>query len=115
MRSYGLREHRRHSEAGSASDDVIRIKREQLQPIIAQFALKDCYNCDEAALFKDSPPDKGLSSQRMPGKKVSKDQITLFFICNKDGSDKQPILFIGKAKTPRCFKSRSALACGYYY
>jgi hypothetical protein len=36
----------------------------------------------------------------MAGKKKEKFRITLGFACNADGSEKLPLLFIGKAKKP---------------
>jgi hypothetical protein len=47
-----------------------------------------------------APPDQGLASQQMSGKKSSKFRITVGFLCNADGSEKWPIFFIGKSKKP---------------
>jgi len=95
--------------------DKVRAERARLAPILAAYAPRDCWNCDETGLFKDAPPDRGLCSVKMSGRKVSKDRITLLFMCNEDGSEKDKILFIGKAKNPRCFKQRSPAAYGFRY
>ena len=42
-------------------------------------------------------------------------RITLGFACNADGSEKMPVLFIGKSKRPRCFKAMSPAQHGFYY
>jgi len=31
------------------------------------------------------------------------------------GTDKKPLMFTGKSKTPWCFKKKSTEACGFYY
>ena len=52
----------------------------------------------------------------MSGKKKEKFCITLGFATNADGSEKLDIVFIGKSKTPRCWKyaSKAFLAKLYY-
>ena len=83
---------------------------EQLQAVQAiakQFHPSDCYNCDETGLFFKMVPDRGLSTQRVPGQKVEKARVTAHFCCNADGSYKLPIWFIGKAAKPRCFGAAS--------
>jgi len=44
------------------------------------------------------PPDQGLATKQMSGKKGSKNRITLGFACNADGSEKLEIFFIRKSK-----------------
>lgn len=51
----------------------------------------------------------------MSGKKSSKFRITLFFVCNADGSEKEDLMFIGKSKQPRCFKNKSSEVQKFYY
>jgi len=66
--------------------------------------------------FIDSaPPDRGLASKQMSGKKSNKFQLTLGFTCNADGSERLPIFFIGKSKQPRCFKNSLPQQQGFYY
>ena len=62
-----------------------------------------------------APPDWGLASQQMSGKKSSKFRITVGFLCNADGSEKWPIFFIGKSKKPRCFGKITPQQRGFYY
>jgi hypothetical protein len=73
------------------------------------------WNLNESALFAFTPPDCGLATEMMSGKKSSKFRITIAFACNADGSEKMPPLFIGKYKQPRCFGNLSPQARGFYY
>jgi len=111
--SYGLREHRRHGDAGSALLDTVEAERARLKPIIMAYAPRDRWNCDETGLYKDALPNRGLSTVKMSGKKALKDCITLMFACNADGSEKAQIHFIGRAKTPVVFRARSQAQCGF--
>uniref|UniRef100_A0A8C4RH87 HTH CENPB-type domain-containing protein n=1 Tax=Erpetoichthys calabaricus TaxID=27687 RepID=A0A8C4RH87_ERPCA len=47
------------------------------------------------------------------GTKVPKDRLTLLLACNMDGSEKLPLLVIGKSKAPRCFKNVKKLPVAY--
>jgi hypothetical protein len=51
----------------------------------------------------------------MAGKKKEKFRITLGFACNADGSEKLLLLFIGKAKKPRCFGKETPEQRGFHY
>ena len=48
--------------------------------------------------------------------KKQKDRITLMACSNSTGSHKLPLMFVGKAANPRCFKhvNKSALPVAYY-
>lgn len=65
--------------------------------------------------FCSAPPDRGLASQQMSGKKSNKFRITVTFICNQTGTEKWPIFYIGKAKQPRCFKKKKPSEYGFRY
>ena len=70
---------------------------------------------DETALFFAMPPDKGLATKQMSGKKGNKDRLTLAFTVNADGSERLPPLFIGHHQRKRCFRGKSAKDLGFYY
>jgi hypothetical protein len=55
-----------------------------------------------------APPDWGLASSQMSGKKSNCFRITITFICNQNSSEKWPIFYIGKSKQPHCFKKEEA-------
>jgi hypothetical protein len=86
-----------------------------MREILASYQKKDRWNCDECPFLAFAPPDQGLATQQMSGKKKSKFRITLALACNADGSEKLPLFFIGKSKRPRCFRTSSPASLGMYY
>lgn len=51
----------------------------------------------------------------MSGKKSSRFRITVAFACNADGSERLPVLYIGKSAQPRCMGKISPQRRGFYY
>jgi hypothetical protein len=115
LRRYKIKEYRRHGEAGSVDIVAVEAERLHMREILAPYLKRDRFNCDESAFFAFAPPDRGLATQQMSGKKKSKFRITITFACNADGSEKLPLFFIGKSKCPRCFHSASPASLGMYY
>ncbi|XP_062622348.1 tigger transposable element-derived protein 4-like [Saccostrea cucullata] len=66
-------------------------------------------------LFFRLLPDKTLEFKCVDchGGKSSKDRLTVLACANMSGSDKLPLLVIGKAKNPRCFKNVKSLPTSY--
>jgi hypothetical protein len=62
-----------------------------------------------------APPERGLATKQMSGKKKLKFRISVGLGCNADGSEKLKMIFIGKFKKPRCFKKDSPEKRGFYY
>jgi hypothetical protein len=56
-----------------------------------------------------------LATKQLEGRKQNKERFTLAVCCNADGSDKLPLLIIGKYENPRCFKNinRDSFGCKY--
>ena len=52
---------------------------------------------------------------RLPGRKVQKDRVTFMACTNIDGSEKFPLLVIGKSKRRRCFNSQDPESLGVIY
>lgn len=52
-----------------------------------------------------APPDHGLVTKQMSGKKKEKFCITVAFAANSDGTEKMFPVHIGKYKNPQCFKA----------
>ncbi|KIJ07369.1 hypothetical protein PAXINDRAFT_90515, partial [Paxillus involutus ATCC 200175] len=104
-----------HGEAGSVDTDAVAIERARVQKILATFPPKDRFNFDETSLFALAPPDRGLATKQMSGKKKEKFRITLGLAANADGSEKLPLIYIGKSKKPRCFGNKTPQSCGFYY
>ena len=112
---YKIKEFRRHGEAASVEPMLVETERRRMQEVLAPFAQKDRWNFDESSFFAFAPPDRGLAFRQMSGKKRSKFRISIGFACNADGSEKMPLVFIGKYKWPRCFKEKSPTDQGFYY
>lgn len=80
------------------------------------FTLDDVYNTDETGLVWKALPSKSLSSKReakAPGFKTSKARVTILVTANASGNHALPLLMIGKAKKPRCFKNVACLPLTY--
>jgi hypothetical protein len=65
---------------------------------------------DETGLFYRALPDRTLKicGEECKGGKSSKERLTIKLCCNLAGDFEKPVV-IGKAKTPRCLRSVSAL------
>jgi hypothetical protein len=57
--------------------------------------------------------DNSLATKQLEGCKQNKERLTLAVCCNADGSNKFPLLVIGKYENPRCFKNvnRNSFGC----
>lgn len=94
---------------------LVEAERRRMREVLAAFAQRDRWNFDESSFFAFAPPDRGLALKQMSGKKRSKFRVSLGFACNADGSEKMPLVFIGKSKQPWCFKAKSPTQQGFYY
>lgn len=66
-------------------------------------------------MISSAPPDRGLATRQMSGKKSDKFRITLGLACNADGSEKLPPIYIGKSAKPQCFKGKTPQQLGFDY
>lgn len=90
----------------------------QMPDIICEFSEKDIFNADETALYFRAFNDKGhcLSTEDLSGGKIAKERITVLLCANMDGSEKLPLLIVGKSRRPRCFpKDVSKLPVDYAF
>ncbi|KAI6648380.1 Tigger transposable element-derived protein 4-like isoform X4 [Oopsacas minuta] len=69
------------------------------------FTPENIFNGDETGLYFRCFPDKGYSIKGtdLPGGKKAKDRITVMLCANMSGTEKDPLLAIGKSKQPRSF------------
>ena len=83
--------------------------------ILQEYEAKDIYNCDESGLFYRILPNRTLAfkGQKCAGGKMSKERISIMFCANMDGSDKVPLLCIGKSQKPRSFRGHLTLPTEY--
>jgi transposase-like protein len=80
-----------------------------LPTILAEYPPEDIFNCDETGLFYKMEPNKSftLKGEDCHRGKRSKERITVLPCANMTGSEKLPLLVIGKWANPRCFKARN--------
>ncbi|KDQ32381.1 hypothetical protein PLEOSDRAFT_154560 [Pleurotus ostreatus PC15] len=113
----GLREFKRHGEAGSANSIDVEAERKRICKIISEgkYQLKDVFNMDETGLFYAMPPDRGLRDKPSAGVKGNKKQLTYALTVNTSGSEKHTPLVIGQAAKPRAFQKKTGAQLGFYY
>lgn len=94
-------------ESGAVNVNEVSDWKKLLAEMIGEVNPKDIFNVDEAGLFYQCTPDKSLAfkGQICNGGKLSKVRVTLLIGANMDGSEKLPLLMIGKSANPRCFKN----------
>ena len=79
----------------------------KLPSLLEEYDPKDVFNADETGLFFKLLPDRTYTykGDNCHGGKRSKERITLMIAANMDGSEKLPLLAIGKSAKPCCFKN----------
>lgn len=105
-----------HGESGSADvESADRFRETEIPRLMATYSPKDVYNMDETGLLYRETPRGGLarSSDKVVGLKTSKERLTVALCTNMDGTDKRPLLIIGKSKRPNCFKGIKTLPTLY--
>lgn len=102
-------------EGADANLNNVEIWMQNLPSLLKDFDADNIYNIDETALFYRCFPDKTMDfkSSKCVGGKYSKERITVLVGANSTGSKKLPLLVIGKAKQPRCFKNVRSLPVKY--
>ena len=101
------RAHGEKNDANSpaAEDWVTKV----LPDILKDYAPKDIFNADETGIYFKALPDGTLCfrSEEISGSKKNKERLTVMVAANMDGSEKLPLLVVGKSKSPRCFRGIS--------
>ena len=114
-RTYGIKEHRKHGESAFVDLEAIANEHVQMQSILSCYSRKDTFNFDETSFYSFVPPNRGLCTKAMAGRKEENFRIMVGLACNADGSEKWPLIFIGFLRKPCCFKSHTAASMGIYY
>jgi hypothetical protein len=83
---YKIKEHRQHGEVASVDLAAVEAESVHVREVLARFAVKDRWNFDETALFAFAPPDRGLATKQMNGKKKSKFQLALALLAMQMGA-----------------------------
>lgn len=115
QRRNGLSFRKRYGEAASVDQEAARSGRERLQSITSQYALHDVYNMDETSFFYRQSAAGSISRRAKSGRKQDKRRLTLAVAANADGSDKLPLLIIGKTKQPRDLRGHDVSELGIEY
>ena len=86
-----------------------------LPKIIEDYEPRDTFNADETGLFWRAQPTKTLEfkGKSCYGGKLSKDRVIVMVMANSDGTEKIPLLVIGRFANPRCFKNIKRLPVSY--
>ena len=97
--------HRFHGEASNVSTTVINDWHEKRKVMIAPFSSSDVFNADEMGLMfqLQSSQTHAIKGQRLVNGKMSKVRVTVLVGANMSGTEKLPLLVIGKSRNPRCF------------
>ena len=77
-----------------------------LAQLLQEYSPWDIDNADETGIYFRAVPDGSpcFSTDKLSGRKKAKERITVLVCANMDGSDKRPLLIIGKSNQPRCFR-----------
>lgn len=113
---HGIGRIQKAGEAAGVDNDVVAAWKEGgLKDILERYEPNNIYNADETGIFWQMLPEKSLGfvGQTYHGGKQSKTRITALVCANMDGSDKLPLLTIGKSKKPRAFKNIRKLPVEY--
>lgn len=94
-------------ESGAVNQQDAGQWKRDLEEMIQDRDPKNIFNVDETGLFFKCTPDKTLAfkNEKCHGGKLSKERVTLLVGANMDGTEKLPLLMIGKSANPRCFKN----------
>ncbi|XP_075469458.1 tigger transposable element-derived protein 4 [Ascaphus truei] len=79
------------------------------------FPASNVFNTKETGLFYHMLPSNTVAfkGETCPIGRLSRERITVMVGANLDGSEKLPLLVIGKHKTPHCFRSVTSLPVVY--
>ena len=112
----GITFRRMSGEAASVTNDMTADWLEvKLPALLHDYQPVDVFNADETGSFWKCLPDKTLhmKGEQCSGGKKSKERITVLVCANMTGTEKLPLLVIGKFAKPRCFKNVSRLPVQY--
>ena len=109
-RRHGIRSLKLCSEKLSSNESAILPFTEQFKQTINSLNLcpEQTYNTDETTLVFQNLNDRTLVAtheKNAPGRKYSKEKVTLMPCTNATGEHKLPLMLIGKSRNPRCFKN----------
>ena len=113
---HGIAFRQMSGEATSVTNDMTADWLEvKLPALLREYQPVDIFNADKTGLFWKCLPDKTLhmKGEQCSGGKKSKERITVLVCANMTGTEKLPLLVIGKFAKQRCFKNVSRLPVQY--
>lgn len=81
---------------------------QQLRSIIGLYSPRDVFNMDEAAFFYNAVPRGSICKNAAPALKQHKDRLTMVVCANATGTEKLPLLHLGRSTTPCWYSSKPA-------
>ncbi|GFN87424.1 tigger transposable element-derived protein 6 [Plakobranchus ocellatus] len=103
-------------ESASVDTTVVEDwKKATLDKLLSEYSSSDIFNADETGLFFRCLPNKthAFKGEACHGGKQAKDRLTMLVGTNATGTEKLPLLVIGKSANPRCFKNVKSLPVEY--
>ena len=115
QKRHGLKFRRIHGEAMSANSDALREAMPDIINKVKAYAPQDVWNADEFGLCYRQPPGWTFSAASVRGFKKDKSRLTFLACCNSTGSERFPLMVIGRAQRPRAFKGKYGAELGIDY
>lgn len=115
---HGIRQLTITGEKLSADNNAATEYVEEFKEISSLYSPQQVYNADETGLNFKALPTKSLASQEeksAPGFKMDKQRLTVLACSNASGTNKLPLMVIGKSAKPRCFKNMNMDSLPVYY
>jgi hypothetical protein len=105
-----------HGQAKDVSDETCENWRKSLPQLLQSYEPKDVFNLDETGLFFKCTPNKTMMfrNEICSGGKLSKERLTILVGANANGTEKLPLMVIGKTMKPRCLKNIKSLPVEYH-
>ena len=105
QRRFYLRFLSSHGESRDADHASIDWELPRLRDAVSRFEKTDVFNADEFGHFYNLAQDGTIANDRMLERKKQKVRLTYLGCDNALGSERLPLMCIGKARKPCCFKN----------
>jgi hypothetical protein len=99
---FGIESYVLRGEARDANREGIEHARQHLRLLLEPYNAEDTSNQDETGVFWRQAPSRTLATGKRSGHK-KEERVTASLMCNAAGTDKRPLMIIGKSKRPRSF------------
>ena len=110
-----FKRYRLFGESGDVNIEVIISELPKLRETVSEYSINHVFNADEFGLFYKLAPDSSTAPSRISRRKKKKERLTLLACVNGNGTEKIPLLFLGKSKIPKCFRGMTGNELGFNY